>query len=308
MRQQGMGVVAVQPNHPDAVRLDELDYSKYGDSFDEMKIYAAEEHFSFPYVYDGETQATAIAYGALATPDLFLFDEQRKLRYSGRFDDSRFADPKTVKSNDAINAMNDLLSGKPVTVSTTRPMGCSVKWLSKAKKAGAAKDTAWHHEPVTLEPIDSAGVAALVRNETQKLRLINVWATWCVPCVEELPDLARLSYRLARRNFEVITISVDNPKEQAKALKLLQDKHVGMSPGVKDSLKAEKRATNNYLYTEASIDELARSLDPQWPGPVPYTILIAPGGQVVWRHNGALDPAVTVRTVMDQLGVYYSDK
>ncbi len=80
MAEQGLGVVAIQPNHPDALTVDELGYSKYSDSFEEMKLYAAEGHFTFPYLYDGETQTVARSYGALATPDLFLFDEDRKLR------------------------------------------------------------------------------------------------------------------------------------------------------------------------------------------------------------------------------------
>src|ERR1051325_10434132 len=68
MKTRGLAVVAINPNHPDAVRVDELGYSKYSDSFDEMKIYAKEKGFTFPYLYDGETQATAKAYGCLCTP------------------------------------------------------------------------------------------------------------------------------------------------------------------------------------------------------------------------------------------------
>jgi peroxiredoxin len=81
MKGQGVALVAINPNHPDAVALEELGYAKYSDGFDDMKKHAAEEHFNFPYLYDGETQATANAYGCLATPHVFLFDAQRKLRY-----------------------------------------------------------------------------------------------------------------------------------------------------------------------------------------------------------------------------------
>src|SRR6202000_2365159 len=76
---KGPTVVAINPNNPDGLRLDELGYSKYNDSFEDMRKYAAERHFPFPYLYDGETQATAKAYGCLATPHVFVFDEQRKL-------------------------------------------------------------------------------------------------------------------------------------------------------------------------------------------------------------------------------------
>ena len=68
---------AINPNHPDAIRIDELGYSKYNDTFEEMKLYAKEQGFTFPYLYDGDQQSAAKAYGCLATPHVFLFDRQR---------------------------------------------------------------------------------------------------------------------------------------------------------------------------------------------------------------------------------------
>lgn len=308
MRERGLGVVAIQPNHPDALSIDELGYSKYSDSFPEMKLYGAEHGFTFPYLYDGETQAVAKTYGALATPDLFLFDENRRLRYSGRFDDSRFEDPRTVTKHDAENAFEDLLAGRLVQVPYARPMGCAVKWLTKIHKAAVSNQSAWEHEPITLEPITASAVADLARNPTKKLRLINVWATWCAPCVSEFPELAKLSRRLKRRDFEVITISLDQPGDQAKALRFLQAQHAGMPARIAETLKAEHRVTNNYLYTEASTDALVQALDPQWPGPIPHTVLVAPGGQVLWRQNGAFDPVVLGRKILDQLGGFYPEE
>ena len=138
-RPQGMAFVAINPNHPEGLSVDELGYSKYNDSFEEMKLYAAEEGFDFPYLYDGETQEVARAYGCLTTPHVFVFDAERKLRYKGRFDDSRFGgDDSTVKSPDTRNAVEALLVGKPVPVEVTKPMGCSTKWRSK-KSAVAEK-------------------------------------------------------------------------------------------------------------------------------------------------------------------------
>ena len=95
---QSIAVVAINPNSGDGLRIDELGYSPYDDSFEDMKPYAKDEGFTFPYLYDGETQATAKKYGCLATPHVFLFDQNRKLRYQGRFDDSRYPDPATVKN------------------------------------------------------------------------------------------------------------------------------------------------------------------------------------------------------------------
>ena len=124
-------LVAINPNSPDGLSIDELGFSKYNDGFDDMKKYAADEGFNFPYLYDGETQAIAKAYGCLATPHVFVFDAERKLRYKGQFDDSRFADEATVTSQDARHAVEALLAGKPVPVEITKPHGCSTKWLDK---------------------------------------------------------------------------------------------------------------------------------------------------------------------------------
>src|SRR5207253_7593790 len=131
MRDKGLAVVAINPNSPEAISVGELGYSKYNDSYDEMKSYARERAFTFPYLYDGQTQSTAKAYGCLCTPHVFLFDRERRLRYMGRLDDSRVTDPTTVKSPDARNAVEALLAGKPVPVEVTRPMGCSSKWLEE---------------------------------------------------------------------------------------------------------------------------------------------------------------------------------
>src|SRR5438552_18840612 len=126
-------IVEINPNIPEAVSVGELRYSKYNYGYEEMKSYAKERGFTFPYLYDGDTQATAKAYGCLCTPHIFVFDRERKLRYMGRLDDSRFADPATVKSPDARNAIEAMLAGKPVPVAETKPMGCSTKWLGKER-------------------------------------------------------------------------------------------------------------------------------------------------------------------------------
>lgn len=301
---RGLAVVAINPNHPDAIRIDELGYSKYNDSFEEMKLYAKEQGFTFPYLYDGDLQATAKAYGCLATPHVFLFDRQRKLRYMGRFDDSRFPDPVTVTSADARNAVEALLAGKPVPVAVTRPQGCSTKWAS-TKEEVAQADEQWKGAPVPLETIDASEVAALVRNNTKKLRLINVWATWCVPCVKEFPGLVSLSRRLGNRDFEVITISVDDPKEQAKVQQFLDKQHVAIPNRVRRSLKGEGRKTNNYLFTGVNTEALFKALDPAAPGPVPHTVVIAPGGKIVYRHAGELNLAELQTRLYDELGPYY---
>src|SRR6266403_6166302 len=101
-RGKGVALVAIQPNDPNALRIDEMVMSDMSDSFEEMKIRAAYRHFNFPYFYDGATQSVAEAYGPKTTPHVFIFDKARKLRYEGRVDDNQ-REP-LVKVSDARNA------------------------------------------------------------------------------------------------------------------------------------------------------------------------------------------------------------
>ena len=73
-KNRNVALVAISPNDDEALRLDELGYTDVGDSLEDMKIRAKERGFEFPYLYDGETQKTSLAYGVVATPQVFIFD------------------------------------------------------------------------------------------------------------------------------------------------------------------------------------------------------------------------------------------
>lgn len=303
-KDKGLGVVAINPNHPEGLRPDELGYSKYGDSFAEMKLYAKEAGFPFPFLYDGETQSVAMAYGCLATPHVFLFDQERKLRYKGWVDDCHFPGEEYVKRPDFRKAVAALVAGRPVPVAVTTPIGCSTKW--RMKKTEVAKDDEkWASTPVSVDLIDSAGIAKLRANPTRKYRLINVWSTTCAPCVEEFPVLVGIARRMGLRPFELITISTDLPADKAKVEQFLRKNHAGLPGHLKAGLANEGRTTNNYLYNEPSMDSLIKALDPEWTGPEPHTLLVAPGGAIAFRHTGKLSEAELLDKVIATLTPYY---
>ncbi len=95
------------------------------DTYAEMVLRVREKSFNFPYVKD-EDRTVAKAYGAICTPHVFLLDEERRLRYKGRIDDSR--NPERVTVSDLRNAVDDVIENKPVRVSETTPFGCSIVW------------------------------------------------------------------------------------------------------------------------------------------------------------------------------------
>jgi len=286
-KSKGVALVAISPNDPKAVRLDELGYSDISDSLEEMKMRAKDMGFNFPYLYDGDKQKVSRAYGPLSTPHVFIFDRQRRLRYVGRIDDPQ--KPKLVKTRDVRNAIEALLAGKEVRVKQTKPSGCSVKWSSKRESAKQAFEN-WARESVAVEMIDAKGVRELVKNDSGKLRLINVWASWSGPSVEQLEELVSANRMYRRREFELITISVDSPSRKKSVLSLL---------------KKQQASFRNYLFDSQDEYQLMEAVDKNLLGGIPYTILIRPGGEVIYRHLGIVDPLELKKAIVGHLGRYY---
>jgi len=96
------------------------------DSFEEMVKRASEKKFNFPYLRDSD-QSIAKAYGATHTPEIFLFDAERKLVFHGKVDDN-WQDENSVRSKYLRNALDELLAGKPISVPETFTIGCTIKW------------------------------------------------------------------------------------------------------------------------------------------------------------------------------------
>jgi thiol-disulfide isomerase/thioredoxin len=285
---RGVQLVLVSPNDPLALRLDEQGYSDLGDTLVEMKVRAKDRGWTFPYLYDGETEAMSRQYGPVATPHVFVFDAERKLRFAGRVDDNE--NPAKATTADARNAIEAVLAGRPVPVETTKVFGCSVKWSDKRAwvKEGYEK---WAQEPVTLETIDGAGVMAQAKNEGgKKLRMINVWATWCGPCVIEFPDLVSIHRIYRGRDFEVVTVNADDAAKREKALEFL---------------KVQQASTRNYAFDKGDPYALIEAVDPKWQGALPHTIVVAPGGEVIYRSEGAFDTPKLRRAIVGWLGRYY---
>jgi len=286
---KGVQVVAISPNSPLGLLYNELGYTDLGDEYTDMVIRHRDAGFNFPYLYDGDDHGASLQYGPVATPHTFVFDADRKLAYVGRMD--KIERPGKANAEDLRAAVDDLLAGRPVAVPATKTFGCSTKWAWKTEyKAQDSID--WASLPVSLEPIDLAGVAELMQNEGENLRLINLWATWCGPCVREYPDFMVLQRMYGGRNFEFISLSTDKPDAGEKALKFLKKVH---SP------------VKNYHFSGEDVYELIEAIDPEWNGAIPYTVLVAPGGEVVWSHQSDVDFLDLKRAIVEHelMGRYF---
>ena len=280
-RAKGVTVVAINPDSPDSIRLSDLGYSDVGDSLAEMKARATHRRFAFPYLHDGETQSVSLKFGVVATPHIFVFDKQRTLQYEGRIDDN--PRESLVKTRDARNAIDALLGGQRVAVAHTTAVGCP--WPSKAP--GRADELAKiHAEPVALEMADADSMKKLRGNPTGKLLMVNFWATWCGPCVTEFPEL-ETTYRMYRgRGFDFVSVSANDPEDKPQVVEFLQKNHA---------------SGRNLQFGTPDTFGLQAAFDPLMPAAVPFTVLIAPNGDIVFQELGEVNILKLRRAILANL-------
>lgn len=281
---QGLKVVAINPNNPKAIRINELDHADMSDSLPEMKLHAEYRKFTWPYLYDGETQAVAAKFGAVSTPHVFIFDQDRKLRYQGRIEDNMLWSAATT--HEARDAIDALLAGKPVRVETTRAFGCSTKWLSKSGDVQAE----WARilaEPVKLDMAGVVDLKKLRANSTGKMLVVNFWSTKCKDCLSGFYDL-ETSFRMyrIRDDYTYVTVSTDDPKDSPAVLKYLREQHAS-SPNL-------QFATSDKSSQQAAFGE-------KWKAGQPFMVIIQPDGKMIYRKEGKVDILEMRREVVRNL-------
>jgi peroxiredoxin len=282
-KNKGVAVVAIQPNDPRAIRIDELDSSDMSDSLPEMKLRAQYKHLSYPYLYDGDTQQVARAYGPQATPHVFIFDKQRHLRYEGRMDNSYRTE--LVKTNEARAAIDALLAGKEVAVTHTGVFGCSTKWAEKSADRAAAIEKL-DQQPVTVKLTSTADLTKLRGNSSHQMMLVDFWATWCGSCVVEFGDLQDTLRMYSDRDLSLVTVSANMPDEKASVLHFLEKHHA---------------TSTNLLFDSDDTEAHQKAFDPQWDSAVPYTILLSGDGKVLYKKLGSVDMLELRRTILANL-------
>jgi thiol-disulfide isomerase/thioredoxin len=280
---RGVAVVAINPDSAKTMSPQDLAYSDVPETLEGMAARAAYRRLKYPYLYDGDRQAAARAFKVTALPQVFVFDAQRTLRYAGRIDDNLQAD--RVTSSETRAAIDALLAHEPVRIATTRVEGCPIAWLD-ARRDTARQDEEADAEPVRLQPAGPAELAALRRNGTGHLMMVNFWATWCAPCIVEFPELQNIHRTYRSRNLEFVTVSVDFPDAR---------------PGVMKVLSEQRASSRNYLFATDDTAALQDAFDRALPAAVPFTLLLAPNGDVVYQQLGEADFPALRRAILASL-------
>jgi peroxiredoxin len=279
-KNKGVAFVAINPNNPKSIRLNELGYTDVTDSLAEMKIRTAFRNIEWPYLYDGETQGVSIKFGVVATPHIYLFDQARKLQYQGRIDDNQREE--LVKTQDARNALEAMLAGKPVPVTDTNAFGCTTKWMSKA--TGVEEEWAKiQAEPVTVDMVGPDDLKKLRENAGGKVLLVNFWSTGCAACESQFFDL-ETTYRMFRlRAFDFVTIATDGPDK---------------APAVLAFLKKQYASSPNKQFASTDAAALQAAWGAKWKIGTPFTMVIGTDGKVLYQREGKIDILDVRRTIL----------
>jgi thiol-disulfide isomerase/thioredoxin len=144
-------------------------------------------------------------------------------------------------------------------------------------------------EPVTLDKIDATRFGELLKNNTDKLLMVNFYATWCGPCQMEFPELVTIFRMYRHRKFDFVTLSVDDLTERPE-----------VETDVLAFLKEQECSSRNFV-AEGDLNAFAEATGRVWMGGIPMTLLIRPGGEIVYKQLGVIDSLELRRKIVELL-------
>ncbi len=284
----------------------------------EIKAHADKQGFAFSILKDKDNRV-ADAYNAVRTPEMFVVDAAGVLRYHGRIDNSHL--PIHVKTHDMRNALDELLAGKAVTTAETKALGCIIKRAQQAESRGGTRsvsDLSIHaasnqpgaylptfsfapqRKPVAKRPakpvakapakplpkvglIKPANFAALRDSWKGQVVVLNLWATWCAPCVAEMPEFVKLHNEYGGKGVKVIAISADDVSEvNTLVARFVRDKGLPFETAVMDTDDPQ---------------EMIDLINKDWPGTLPSTFVYDKTGKLIYSRFKIIDREELIKTV-----------
>jgi peroxiredoxin len=245
--------------------------SNFNESIKEIKSHAARNKLSFPILKD-EGNKIADVYGAQRTPELFVIDAEGVLRYHGRIDNSR--DVRRVNRRDLREALNEMIAGKPVSVSEGKAFGCPIKRIQNAKALKAAEASVRNFEPKigTIKPLDFKKFKDAAKG---KVLIINFWATWCGPCVAEFPEFVAIDAKYREKGVKLVGISADD--------------FADIKPKVIPFIKEQKAMFDILVQDAEDPQDMIDVVDKNWLGTLPATFVYDKQGNPIYTRYGIID-------------------
>ena len=277
---RGLTLVAISPNDPEAILPDELAYSDLGDNIEEMAIRSKKLHYPFHYLYDGKTQETAKAFGARVTPHAFLFDEFRKLRYTGRVGDPK--NPTREDREDLRLAIEALARGKNPPIARGRAFGSSIKW-SKNRLIAEKMRERFSRETVSLKHAEKRTLEFIRKNKAIWPKLIYVWSMEDKINRNNLLKLSNIHKIYRKRGLEWVTVCIDGDELKESAQQFLKD---------------AQASGRNFICSGSEIAPLADLRAEKGNRITPYFALVEPAGKIAYRSTAGLDPLELKRHIL----------
>lgn len=278
---KGVDLVAISPNSPLSTPDDVMGYSDLDDTYEAIQIRSNDRAFNFPYLYDGDNQQVSIQFGLKSIPEAFVFNRDRELQYRGRIDVTPIW--KAADAEDLRLVVDAVKRDGEIIRRVRDSQGCKVYWSWDQVEKDALSE-AWNLAPVNLKLIDLDSMKTILVNFSEKLRMINFWATWCGPCKQEFPEFLRMKRMYRHRPVEFISVSLDDPDHYQEALVFLQQLH---APGL------------NYILTEEDKDLIRTKVYDQWDGSLPFTILVEPLGSTYKVWLGPFNPLEVRQAIVE---------
>ncbi len=236
-------------------------------------------------VLKDENNVIANNYGAFVTPEVYVIDKEGTLRYHGRVDNA--SDAKRVERHDLRVALDEMLSGKPVSKPELKAFGCEIKRIGNAPAFVSApvKNSIQTDTSVTL--LKPAEFKKIKDEAKDKVLVINFWATWCAPCVAEFPEFVKLDAEYRSKGVKIIAISTDEKSD--------------LNGAVISFLKKQKAEFPSYLSDADDPQELIDVVDKNWSGALPATFVFDKAGKIILAKYGIIDREELVKKIEDGL-------